>query len=151
MPQRLARTLVPQPLFNTIAAALLLLTAAVPAPTPDPPSVQVTLDDSAAATQFASQLSLELTFEGRMGTAAFAQLPVPLVTDGSAFMSEYRAGDLAFLPSEQSIIVFLTDGSAVPGEGLVLLGHVTSGTHGIAACVRNCLIELVADPDEGRG
>ncbi|MGC5221747.1 cyclophilin-like fold protein [Micromonospora sp. DT81.3] len=143
-------TLLPQPLFNTIAAAAaVLLTASLPAPTPDPQSVRVTLDDSAAAEQLASQLSLELTFDDRMGTAAFAQLRLPLVMDGGAVMSEYRAGDLAYLASEQSIIVFLTDGSAVPDDGLVALGHVTSGMDGIAACVRHCLIQLVADPDAG--
>ena len=84
----------------------------------------------------ASQLPLELTFHDRMGTAGFARLPLPLITDGRATIREYRAGDLAYLASEQSIIVFLTDGSAVPDDGLVLLGHVTSGMADIARACR---------------
>ena len=86
-----------------------------------------------------------------MGTAEFAELSTPLVTDGGTSMSGHRAGDIAYLASEQSVIVFLTDGSAVPDDGLVLLGHVTGGMAHVAACLRDCAVRLVADADVKSG
>lgn len=144
MPQRSLLSSPAQRVLNSVVAAVLLLTTAVlsqgsPAP---PPEVSVLVDDSGAAREFAAQLPSDLTFDDRMGTAVFARLTSVLPDQGAAAMDQYRTGDIAYVPSEQSIVVFLTDGQAVPDSGLILLGHVTSGMHHLAGCVRNCAIEF---------
>ena len=156
MPNRVLTGLTPQQVLNSFAAALLLVTAPFfssavednsPAVADAPPVAVVALDDSAAAAELAMQLPLVLTFTDRMGTAEFAQLPAPLDID-AAQMSSYRAGDVAYFESEQSIVVFLSDGTAVPDGGLVLVGHVTSGLDVVAGCARDCAIQFVTTPGD---
>lgn len=145
MPNRVLSRLAPLPVLNTLTAVILLLSAPAVIPTVEdnPTTAVVTLDQS--ATQLASQFPLELTFTDRMGIAEFAPLPAPLLVDGAARMSSYRAGDIAYLASEQSVVVFLSDGAAVPDDDLMLIGHVASGLDNIADCVRDCVVRLAAD------
>lgn len=144
-----------QRLIDGIAAALVLamiLVLAMVSPlsaalardvhTP-PPAATIALNDSATAAQLASHLPMVLTFENRMGTAELAPVPVPLSVEGTASATDYREGDIAYLASEQTIVVFLTDGSGVPDDAIVLLGRVTSSLEDIAACQWACPIRLV--------
>ncbi|WP_457101694.1 cyclophilin-like fold protein [Microbacterium sp. P5_E9] len=153
MPPRLRSSLTPQRVLNTVAAILLLASAPVlsstgvggPAAVADnPPVAVITLNESSVAAELASQLPLVLNFSDRMGTAEFAPLPEPLDIDSADQMSGYRAGDVAYLASEQSIVVFLSEGTAVPAGDLVLVGHVTSGLNVVAGCVRDCAVQIVA-------
>lgn len=146
MPQIAVLRLAPQRVLNSVVAALLLLTTPTlaPASTAPPPRASVVLDDSAGAAQIAALLPLTVSFHDRMGTAAFAQLPTHLPTDHATTMHEYRAGDVAYLTAEQSIVVFLTDGTAVPNHGLAFLGHLATGLDELAGCVRDCAVELFA-------
>jgi hypothetical protein len=77
-----------------------------------------------------------------MGTAVIGRLPAALSVRGAVRVEAYRAGDVAYVASEQSVVVFLTDGGAVPDGGLILLGHVTSGMDDLGRCVRDCAIDL---------
>ena len=144
MPQLSLLRIAPQRVLNSVVAALLLLTmpSLAPAGAVAPPQASVALDDSATAAQIAALLPLTVTFHDRMGTAALAQLPTPLPADHAAPMNEYRAGDVAYVTAEQSIVVFLTDGSAVPDHGLTLLGHLTTGLDELVDCGRDCTVEL---------
>jgi hypothetical protein len=158
MPRLSLLRIAPQRVLNTVVAALLLLSTpaladggAVP-----PPQASLSLDDSTAAAQLASHLPRTLTFDDRMGTAVFAELPTALASEDADATSGYRAGDVAYVAADQSIVVFLTDGIALPDHGLVMVGHVTSGLDDVAGCVRDCAIELVVSPaavdvDEARG
>jgi hypothetical protein len=146
MPQISLLRLAPQHVLNSVVAALLLLTTPTlaPASTAPPPRASVVLDHSAGAAQIAALLPITVTFHDRMGSAAFAQLPTPLPADHATPMHEYRAGDVAYVSAEQSIVVFLTDGTAVPDHGLAFLGHLATGLDELAGCVRDCAVELVA-------
>ncbi|KJL44151.1 cyclophilin-like fold protein [Microbacterium trichothecenolyticum] len=146
MPQLSLLRLAPQRVLNSVVAALLLLTTPTlaPASTAPIPQASIALDDSATASQLAPLLPVNVTFHDRMGTAVFAQLPAPLSTDHATPMNDYRAGDVAYVTAEQSIVVFLTDGTAVPDHGLTLLGHLTAGLDELVDCARDCAVELVA-------
>ncbi|MFF2487260.1 cyclophilin-like fold protein [Microbacterium sp. NPDC058062] len=148
MPQLSLLTLAPQRLLNSVVAALLLLTApALSQGSPSPaPQAVLAVDDSTTAAQFGALLPFTLTFHDRMGTAVFAQVPTFLAPDSTDPMNEYRAGDVAYVTSDQSIVVFLTDGSAVPDHGLILLGHLTQGLDDLVDCRQDCPVELTADP-----
>jgi hypothetical protein len=144
MPQRSLLRRTAQRALNSIVAALLLLTAPVlvPGDPSPPPRALVALGDSATADQLALQLPAAITFSDRMGAAVIGRLPAALSVRGAVRVEAYRAGDVAYVASEQSVVVFLTDGSAVPDGGLILLGHVTSGMDDLARCVRDCAVEL---------
>ena len=144
MPQRSLLRSTAQRALNSIVAALLLLTAPVlvPGHPSPPPQTLVALGDSAMADQLALQLPAAVTFSDRMGTAVIGRLPAPSSVRGAVRVEAYRAGDVAYVASEQSVVVFLTDGSAVPDGALILLGHVTSGMDDLARCVRDCAVEV---------
>lgn len=147
MPQLSLSRLAPQRLLNSIVAALLLLTAPTishGSPTPASQAV-LALEDSATALQLAAQLPLTARFHDRMGTAVFAQLPTPLAVTDADPLRAYRAGDIAYVTAEQNIVVFLTDGSAVPDHGVVLLGHLDRGLDDLAGCRNDCPVELVSE------
>ncbi|HEY9308052.1 MAG TPA: cyclophilin-like fold protein [Microbacterium sp.] len=145
MPQRSLLRRAPQRVLNSVVTALLLLTVPVLAHGDEAPPtcVVAAFEDSATAAQLVSHLPSTLTFSDRMGAAVFAPLPVPLALDSTAAVDGYRRGDIAYVSSEQSIVVFLTDGTAVPDHGLVVLGHLTSGLQDLDGCVQNCAVELV--------
>lgn len=144
MPQLSLHRLAPQALLNSIAAALLLLTApALAHGSPAPPSrAGVAVDSSPSAAHFGARLPLTLTFHDRMGTAVFADLSRPIDTTRAPSMDEYRAGDVAYVAAEQRIVVFLTNGSAVPDHGLTLLGRLERGLDELIGCREDCLVEL---------
>jgi len=148
MPQRSLLRRSPQRVVDTVLAMLLLVTAPAlaPAATAPPPRVVVALDDSAAAAASAAHLPPTVTFHDRMGVAVFAPLPAALATGAAPAMTHYRAGDVAYVVAEQSIVVFLTDGAAVPQGGLMSLGHLEDGGDDLTSCAHGCAVELALVP-----
>jgi hypothetical protein len=49
---------------------------------------------------------------------------------------------VAYWPAERTLVVFLTDGAAVPDGGLALVGRVAEGLDGLAGCARACVVGL---------
>jgi hypothetical protein len=128
-----------------IAAALLLSGAAFAvAPGHTARTVEVRLNDSMAASQLETQLPMTLQFDDHMGTAQVAQVADGLDIEGAHPASSYRAGDVAYWAPDQSLIVFLTDGSAVPTHGLVVVGRVTNDVGELGSCAHNCVVRLIA-------
>ncbi|MFE5409591.1 cyclophilin-like fold protein [Microbacterium sp. NPDC056569] len=150
MPPRHLLHLAPQRALNTIVAAFLLLTTPTLAHSSMPPPAQATISLDSTHAELAPRLRLTLTFHDRMGTAVFAPLTAPLPVDVGAPLSRYRAGDAAYVTAEQSVVVFLTSGTAVPESGLVLLGHVEDGLDDLASCRRDCPVEIVLADASGR-
>ncbi|KAA9108086.1 cyclophilin-like fold protein [Microbacterium rhizomatis] len=136
-----------QRLFNTLATAVMILSAPalVPAVDAEQPIVEMTVTPSIGGADLLRQLPLSLTFADRMGIAEFAPLSAPLTIRGKTRMNEHRAGDVAYASTEQTVVVFLTDGPGTPDGDLVLLGHVTSGLSELTSCVRDCVVTMVDD------
>jgi hypothetical protein len=144
-------------LFASLSAAvlLLLLLGGVRTAAQDlgaPPTVKIGFSDSVAAAQFEDRLPVTLMFNDRMGTAMVGRVETPLPLDGADHLSEYTVGEVGYWAAEQSIVVFLHSGSAVPLEGIVSLGHVTAGFATLAGCARDCAVRVVPvnTPLDGR-
>lgn len=122
----------------TAAAALMLLTAAASAPitsTTVDPRIQI------AETAVAAQLPDQLVFTDHMGTAQIAPLAAPLELQGPP-ASDYRAGDVAYWEHDHSVIVFLSDGAAVPAGGLIIIGRVTQGMSDLISSSRDSFVQI---------
>lgn len=130
-------------IFVTIVAAL-VLTAGAAACTPAPVThtVDFRLNDTVTAVELSERLPLAASFENRMGTAEIARLTTPLATQGTETASSYRAGDIAYWAAEQSLVVFLSDGTSVPSSGLVLIGHIESGHSRVNDCAQHCTLRI---------
>lgn len=126
--------------FTFFAAALLALGVAGCAPadvsSDGAATVRVVLDESVAA-PVAAQLRGPIPFQDRMGTALVTQLDEPLDVDGEK-VDSYRAGDVAYSAADREVVVFLSDGSAVPAGGLTRLGEIADGLDGLMGCVSDC-------------
>lgn len=144
MPQLSLLRIAPQRILNTLVAVAMLFStpALTPASTVAPQHAMVSLNDSAAADQLVAQLSSPLSFDDRMGTALVAHLSTPLAVEQAHAVDGYRAGDVAYVPDELALVIFLVDGSAVPERGLIILGNLTSGLNDLAGCTRDCLVDL---------
>jgi hypothetical protein len=59
--------------------------------------------------------------------------------------SSYRVGDIAYWASEQSIVVFLSDGTSVPNSGLVLIGHIGHGLSSVRDRTQRCTLRISND------
>lgn len=128
--------------LTTFAAALLAFAAAGCSPNlssaAEPLAVGVVMDDTLGV-QASAELRRPLTYDDRMGTALVAQLSTPLPVAGE-HISRYRAGDVVYSDTEQAIIIFLSDGAAVPSGGLYRLGTVADGVDALAGCRSDCLV-----------
>jgi hypothetical protein len=131
----------------TFAATLLVIGAAAFAPradgvasaanaAPGDSMTTIRLIDSPAAVQLAERSAEELVFDASMGTAHVAN--VTLDVDFSPTVDSFQAGDVAYWALGEKVVIFLTDGSAVPPEGLVLLGQVTDGLDHLTGCASDC-------------
>ncbi|MFE6255337.1 cyclophilin-like fold protein [Agromyces sp. NPDC057865] len=129
-----------------IVAALLLAGAPACSAIPDRPAPAVAVLDI-PATQLEERLPVDLELDDRMGTAQVAQLAAALDAAGAVPVDGYRAGDVAYSAAEQSLIVFLVDGTAEPSDGLVDVGRVTSGMDSLASCARACTLRLSSPRD----
>ena len=127
-----------------VATALLLAGTAAcsPGPMGDAANAEIWLNSSEPAVQLREHLPISLLFNDRMGTGEIAQLSAEILVDGADPVSSYRVGDVAYWAPGESIVVFLSDGDSLAEEGLVLVGHVTSGLNDLASCTRNCAVNL---------
>jgi len=120
------------------AAAFLLLTAAACAPSRAlSPLAQLAVSQPAVA----AQLGDRLVFDDRMGTAQIARLASPMEVEGEP-VSDYTAGDVAYWPAGHSVVVFLSDGRAVPEGGIVLIGAVANGVEALSGCADDCVVTI---------
>ncbi|WP_241680679.1 cyclophilin-like fold protein [Pseudactinotalea suaedae] len=136
-----------------LAASLVLAIAACSTTGSTTDRAEVRLDDAAPAVQLAEVLSPDdtLSFSSSLGTAHVADLSQPLeVQDGSP-MTSYRAGDVAYWPRQQRVVIFLAHGSAVPTGGLIQIGRVVTGLDYLDGCARDCQVRLSAPTSEPLG
>lgn len=100
--------------------------------TTDTHTLTGTLDDTAAARDFAALLPLALTLSDFNATEKVADLPSRLNTDGSPKAAAARAGDIAYYAPWGNLAIFYRDFPRSPG--LVILGHINGPldalTHG---------------------
>lgn len=82
--------------------------------------LDVTLDDSAAARDFASLLPLEMTLSDYAATEKVADLPRRLSTDGAPRSYEPSSGDITYYAPWGNIAIFYRDFG--DSAGLVRLG-----------------------------
>ncbi|MFE5671017.1 cyclophilin-like fold protein [Agromyces sp. NPDC056523] len=128
-----------------IAAALLLM-GLMGAPgcsnISDQPATEPVAAIHPTATGLADRLPVTLEFSDRMGIAQVAQLPAALDIVRPTPISGYHAGDVAYSATDQTLIVFLSDGTAAPSEDLVAVAKVTSGLDALAGCARKCSVRV---------
>ncbi|WP_232789885.1 cyclophilin-like fold protein [Streptomyces jeddahensis] len=84
--------------------------------------VDVTLNDSAAARDFAEQLPLNLTLTDFHGTEKIADLSRRLSTSGAPAGADPRVGDLAYYAPWGNLAIYYRDASYA--YGVIILGHV---------------------------
>jgi hypothetical protein len=105
--------------------------------------VDATLNDSAAARDFAALLPLTLDLSDFHGTERVADLPRRLDTSGSPDAAEGKAGDLAYYAPWGNLALYYRD-SGSSDSGLVILGHVTDGDTARLATADRVTIEAVS-------
>jgi hypothetical protein len=101
--------------------------------------VNATLNDSAAARDFASLLPLTLELSDFHETERIADLPRRLSTAGSPGSAEPNAGDLAFYAPWGNLAIFYRD--APRADGLVIIGRLTGGGAEVLATAGRVTIE----------
>ena len=93
-----------------------------------------TLDDTAAAREFASMLPVTIDMHDLLGREKPGRLPRVLTIDGATREFTYEVGQIAYwAPSNDIAIFYAHDGQAIPQPGLVRLGAVDAGLDVIAA------------------
>jgi hypothetical protein len=92
-------------------------------------SLTATLDDTAAARDFASLLPLTLTLEDHAATEKIAYLPRTLSTAGAPRGTAPRAGDIAYYAPWGNLALFHEDFEFSPG--LVTLGRLDGGVEAL--------------------
>jgi hypothetical protein len=93
-----------------------------------------TLEETAAAREFAAQLPVRLTLRDPMGQAKSGRLPRPLTVPDAERIIDPQLAGLYYWPPSGDIGIFYDDlGQTVPPPGLVPLGTVTSGLPTIAS------------------
>lgn len=132
-------------LVAIVAALALTAGAAACARAPVTDTVDFRLNDTVTAVELSQRLPLAASFDDRMGTAQIARLETPLSIRGTEAASGYRVGDIAYWASEQSIVVFLSDGTSVPSSGLVLIGRIGHGLARISDCTQRCTLQISQD------
>jgi hypothetical protein len=100
--------------------------------------VNATLNDSAAARDFASLLPLTLKLSDFHGSERIAGLPRRLSTSGAAASAD--PGDLAFYAQWGNLAIYYRD--APPASGVVLLGRLADGGAEVLATAGRVTIEL---------
>lgn len=90
--------------------------------TTDTHTLTGTLDDTAAARDFAALLPLRLDLSDFHATEKVADLPSRLSTDGSPDAAPARTGDIAYYAPWGNLALFYRDFPRSPG--LVILGRI---------------------------
>jgi hypothetical protein len=105
--------------------------------------VDATLNDSAAARDFAALLPLTLDLSDFHRTERIADLPRRLDTSGAPDAAQARAGDLAYYAPWGNLALYYRDGGS-SDSGLVILGHVADGNTQRLATADRVTIEAVS-------
>ena len=93
-----------------------------------------TLEDTAAAREFAAQLPVRLTLRDPMGQAKSGRLPRSLAVEDAERVIDPEVAGLYYWPPSCDIGILYDDlGQTVPPPGMVPLGTVTSGLPTIAS------------------
>ena len=92
--------------------------------------LRATLDDSAAAKDFASLLPLTLTLKDYASTEKIADLPRRLATDDAPAGIDPATGDIAYYAPWGNLAIFYKDFGY--SSGLVRLGRIDSGIEDLA-------------------
>jgi len=88
--------------------------------------VTATLDDTAAARDFAALLPLSLTLRGYADIERIADLPRKLSTAGAPAGMKPKTGDITYYAPWGNLAIFVKDGTG-SSRGLVRLGKVDTG------------------------
>jgi hypothetical protein len=104
---------------------------------------EATLNDSAAARDFATLLPLTLDLSDFHHSERIADLPRRLSTSGAPQAAEPKAGDLAYYAPWGNLALFYRDGDA-PSDGLVILGRVAGGDTDRLATASRISIDTVS-------
>ncbi|MDX2821221.1 cyclophilin-like fold protein [Streptomyces ipomoeae] len=104
--------------------------------------VAATLNDGAAARDFAALLPLTLNLSDFHATERIADLPRRLSTSGAPDGAEPKAGDLACYAPWGNLALFYRDFPY--SEGLIILGHVTDDGTDRLATADKATIEAVS-------
>jgi hypothetical protein len=93
-----------------------------------------TLEDSAAARDFAAMLPTTIRMHDLFGREKPGRLPRQLSIVGARREFDYQVGELAYWPPGNEIAIFYADdGQAIPQPGLVRLGTIDTGLEVMAA------------------
>jgi hypothetical protein len=93
-----------------------------------------TLEDSAAARDFAAMLPVTIDLRDLLGREKAGRLPRQLSMEGARREFDYQVGELAYWPPGNDLAIFYADdGQRIPQPGLVRLGTVDTGLEVIAA------------------
>ena len=103
--------------------------------------VNATLNDSAAARDFASLLPLTLNLSDFHNSERISDLPRRLSTTDAPESADPKAGDLAFYAPWGNLAIYYRD--APPASGVVVLGHLADGGAEVLATAGRVTIELV--------
>jgi hypothetical protein len=101
--------------------------------------VNATLNDSAAARDFASLLPLTLNLSDFHESERIADLPRRLSTTDAPESDDPQAGDLAFYAPWGNLAIYYRD--APPASGVVILGHLADGGAEVLATADQVTIE----------
>ncbi|MFE7839888.1 cyclophilin-like fold protein [Streptomyces sp. NPDC057474] len=86
--------------------------------------VDATLNNSAAARDFAAQLPLTLNLTDFHQNEKIADLPSRLSASGAPSGVHPRTGDLAYYAPWGNLAIYYRDGSPSTGNDLIILGHM---------------------------
>ncbi|MEU4250187.1 cyclophilin-like fold protein [Amycolatopsis sp. NPDC026612] len=101
--------------------------------------VNATLNDSAAARDFASLLPLTLELSDFHETERIADLPRRLATAGAPASADPEAGDVAFYAPWGNLAIYYRD--APRADGVVILGRLADGGAEVLATAGRVTIE----------
>ena len=125
-----------------VAVAALLATMLSACADNATPGVTIEMSEAGVARTFVARLPDTLIFSDRMGAAAVAFVPIRVDVDCQPMLSRYQTGDVVYRAAERSLFVFLSDGTADPGDGLVLVGRTTDGIENLSSCAQGCPIRV---------
>ena len=91
----------------------------------DDQTVRATLDDSASARDFVSQLPLTLELEDYASTEKIAYLPSKLTREGAPKGTSAKVGDISYYAPWGNLVIFYKDFGYA--SGLIKLGRIDGG------------------------
>ena len=104
-----------------------------------------TLEDSAAARDFAAMLPMTIDMHEQVGREKAGRLPRGLSIDGARREFDYEVGEFAYwFPGNDIAIFYADDGQAIPQPGLVRLGTIDTGLDVMAAAGND--FEMTIEP-----